>query len=457
MAKQFKLASTIMALVAAMIWTMPTQVSFAAEAAATNTAAKEGFGSGLTNAISDFQSRLPAVFHEPAAADVGNKPRLKTRMYTLTGYTSNGNLDSNQASSAWLARVSPGLSLEMPIGDRLYTEIDYTYSFATIQGRNIHENTNSHHLQGLARYALTDATQLGLKQSIQWSELPGTSAGNMFTLNSTTAEITHRFSDILDAYLSDTYQWFQDETESDEGLFNQQYNDNGVAGGVNYEVTDRITLTPNAGWNIRNFAALDSKDYWQARYQLNGKYELGTQTTLTGFFGHNIRNFSKGSGADDTENNLIWGAGIINNVTHKLSVDLDYTHNAVDTFDTGFLNSTTAEATNADNLDRNFRIMTTHRIKAGTNYYINEKNRVSLWGDLQFVNAAAEDNVVRLNNGDEVTMEFGPTYSYRINEYMNLDVAYTFGRRMFADDSGGGSNRSDYTFNKATAGLNFAL
>jgi len=349
--------------------------------------------------------------------------------------------------------VSPGLTLEMPIGDRLYTELAYNYSFATVQGRRISETTNSHNLSALARYALTDATQLGLKHNIQWSELPGT-IGNMFGLSTTTAEISHKFSDILDAYLSDTFQWFQDETENDEGLFNQQYIDNGVAGGLNYDITDRITLTPSAGWNVRDFSSIEGKDYWQARYQLSSTYELGNQTTLNGHFGHNIRKFSDGS--DQTSNNLLWGAGVVNNVTRKISWNLSYAHDAIDTFDTGFLDRTSTQATNADNVDRNFRIMTSDRVLLGTSYLLNERNRFGLFSDLQFINADAEDNVVRLSDGNEVTMEFGPNYTFSINEYMSLNLNYVFGRRILSEDSGNGG-RGNYTFNRAEAGLNFAV
>lgn len=451
MARKIKFMSALIVSFVAMFAAAPMMQASAAEATGGSNS-KSGFGANLSNAISDFQSSLPSIFHEPNPGDVGNKPRLRPHFYTSTGFTSDANLGTSQDDPAWIARVSPGLTLELPIGERLYTELDYTYSFATVQGRDTNDNTNSHNLSALARYALTEATELGLKHSIQWSQLPGTS-GDMFTLNYTTAEVKHEFSDILDAYLSDTFQWFQDETENDEGLINQEFIDNGIAGGLNYDVTERLTLTPNARWNIRDFSAIEGKDYWQVRYAMAARYELGAQTILYGHFGHNIRKFDEGS--DRTQHDLIWGVGITNNVTRKLSWNLDYAHNVTDTFDTDFVNTDTTEATNQDNLDRNFRQVTTDRIRGEINYILTERNHFGFFTDVQFTNADAQDNVVRLRDGDEITLELGPIYSFRLNQYVNFDVKYTFGRRVRSEDSGGG--RGDYTFHRASAGLNFAV
>jgi len=424
----------------------------AAKTPASSAQSSTGFGSGLSNVISDFQAKLPAMFRELSPEDVGHKPRIKTHFAATSSFTTDADLSKDKAQPAWLARAATGLTLEMPIGDRLYTEVDYTFAYATAQGPHISENTFTHNLSALARYTLTDATQLGLKHNIQWSQVPG-AFKDYFTLSTTTAEVNHRFSDILSGYVQDTFQWFQDRSANTSTRVNQEYIDNGVGSGLSYDVTDRITLKPSAVWNNRNFTQQNGKDYWQVAYQLGAAYKLGSQTSLEAHFGHNFREFSRGFHRAD--NGLIYGVGIANNVTHKLSWHLNYDHSVVDTFDTNFLKNDGAEATNLDNLDRNFRVMSSHRFGSGVKYNLNEKNMFALFGDVQLLNGRAQDNVIRGKSNDEITMELGPSYSFRINKYLSLDFRYVFGRRFESEDSGAG--RPSYTFQKIGGGLSATI
>lgn len=425
-------------------------LGFSADAAATDS--KGGFRSGFSNAISDFQAKLPAIFREPSPEDVGTKPRLKTHFGATTSYTSDADLTTKETNPAWLARVSGGLRLEMPVGDRLYTEVGYTASFGTVQGRGVSANTVSHDLSALARYKLTDATQLGLKHNIQWSQIPN-STDEMFTLSTTTAEVTHKFSDVLTGRLSDTFQWFQDELPTQPGFINQEYVDNTLSTGVDYEMTERINLLPSFGWTIRNFSNIEGKDYDQYRFILGSTYKLGPQTTLSAHGGYNYRRFSNGS--DRGDHAFIYGVGVVNNISQKLSWNANYDYNIQDTFDTNFVNVEGSEATNLDNLDRNFRLIRTHRIGTGATYHLNERNTFSLFAAALFARTDAEDNVIRLTENDETSIEMGPGYSFRINKYISFDLKYIFGRRFTAEDSGSG--RTSYTFHKIGGGITASI
>lgn len=421
-------------------------------AAEADTATKSGgIKNGFSNAISDFQAKLPAMFREPSAEDFGNKPRLRAHFGATSTFTSDANLTDKTTSPAWLARVSSGLTLEMPIGDRLYTEADYTFTYGTAQGGEISESTIGHNAQFLARYKLTDATQLGLKHNINWSQVPGTVDDEMFVLNHTTAEVSHTFSDVLVGNLSDTFQWFDDKHDSTDKDLNNEFIDNTVATGLVYDVSDRISLMPSTSWGIRNFTNIESKDYWQVMYQLGAAYVVGPQTTLNTHVGHNIRQFNQGS--DQNDQAIIYGASIVNSISRKLNWTLSYDRNVADTFDTSFLQRDGREATNIDNLDRNFRVMRTNNFGTGATYRLNERNSFSLFGALQFTETDAEDNVNTLRENDETTFEFGPSYSFRLNKYLSLDLRYTFGRRFSSDDNTTGSGRQNYTFNNIGGGL----
>jgi len=412
-----------------------------------------GFASGLTNAISDFQAKLPAMFREPAPEDFGNKPRLKTHFGATSSFTSDADLTDKETSPAWLARASAGLTLELPIGERLYTEADYTFSFGSAQGGEVSATTVTHNARLLARYKLTEDTQLGLKHNIAWSQIPGTLDEEMFILNSTTAEVSHRFSDILVGNVSDTFQWFEDKNDSTDGSLNQEFMDNTVDAGLAYDVSERVTLSPSASWGIRNFSNIEGKDYWNVAYKLGASYEVGPQTTLYTHVGHNIRQFNQGSNQNDQA--IIYGASVVNSISRRLAWSLSYDRNVADTFDTSFLNREGREATNLDNLDRNFRVMRTNRFGTAASYNMTERHTFRLFGDLLFTETEAEDNVVRLTENDETMLEFGPSYSYRLNKYVSFDLRYVFGRRFSNDDSGSG--RQNYTFNNFGGGLTLSV
>ncbi len=407
-----------------------------------------GWGAGLQDAISDFQSKLPNIFKELTPEDIGNKPHIKTHFGASSSFTSDADLGQNENRPAMLTRISSGLTLQAPIGDRLYTEVDYTFSLASALGTHTHSSTVSHNVSALANYKLTDATSLGLKNNSQWSQLPG-SVDEMFFLNTSDAGVNHRFSDILNGHINDQFQWFRDRAVP----LSQEFIDNGVSGGVDYKISDRVTLSPTTQWNVRHFDDIGSKDYWQYRYALGASYKVGPRTTLAAHAGHNIRQFNEGS--DRTDHSIIYGIGITNSLNKKTSWHLDYNKDTLDTFDTSFVNRETSDATNLDNLDRDFRVVKTHRISTGINYQMAERHSVALFADTQFTRTDAEDNVLRLRENDESAMEFGPSYSYRFNRYISFDLKYVFGERFTSQDSGSG--RGAYTFHKIGGGLTVSV
>jgi len=409
---------------------------------------KSGIGNSLANAISDFQAKLPAIFREPSPEDIGTKPLLKTHFGATSSFTTDANLTTKERNPAWLARVSGGLTLELPIGDRLYTEADYNASYASVQGKGISTNTVSHNLSALARYKLTDATLLGLKHNIQWSQVPD-SIDDMFTLSTTTAEVTHKFSDNLTASLGDSFQWFQDELSTEPGFINQEYFDNTVFATADYVATDRLNLMPKFSWNKRHFSNIETKNYNQFRYDLAAAYELTAQTTLSAHGGYNYRRFSEGS--DRGDHAFIYGIGVQSNVSQKLSWNAGYEYDVQDTFDTNFLTNEGAEATNLDNLDRNFRLLRTHRFGGSVLYHLTERNSFSFFSDVQFVRTDAEDNVVRLRENNEASLEMGPGYTFRLNKYLSFELKYVLGRRFGNTDSDSG--RTAYTFHKIGGGI----
>ena len=396
-----------------------------------------------------FFSGLSDYFSELSPADVGHKPRIRPHIAFTQGFHSNANLGHDQGDPAWQARVAPGITFSIPSG-KLYTEVDYTYGFSTTQGRKTHANINTHNLNALARYDLSADTIIGVGNNIQFSEVPG-EPGEPFILESATAQVKHRISPKLSGSLSDTLQFFEDKSRTRPNDFV----DNGVTGSLSYDVTSDLAAGPSFSWNVRDFQDLDAKDYWQITPGVNVSYRLGPKTTLGGNFGWALRQFSVKQGQNDTQSELVYGASASHKLGQKLIWSVSYAKTITDTFDTSFVFRDKPESSILDNLDREFRVLKSHRLGSSATYNINEKNSVNAFGDFQFISADKKDNFTHKTDGDESAMEIGAGYSYRFNRYITFNALYAFGRRFTAENIP--RTRNDYTFHKATAGVDISI
>lgn len=424
-----------------------------------------GFFSRIGDSLSNLTSGLPSIFQELSPADVGHKPRVKPHFAFNQGFHSNARLGGNQKDAAWQARVAPGITVSIPSG-KLYSEVDYTYGFSTTQGRKTNANINTHNVSALARYDLTADTTLGVANNIQLSEVPG-SGGDTFILETATAQVTHRISPKLTASAWDTFQWFKDQTETETSPFvakdkyNNEFVDNGVGVSLGYDATSDLKVGPSFTWNIRNFDENQDKDYWQITPGVNGSYRLGPKTTVNGNFGWAFRRFDRRGGTTTgrTESELVYGAGFNHKLGRRFIWSVQYAKTIQDTFDTSFVNRDTPEVTALDNLDRDFRVIKSHRVGGSATYNLNEKNSVSAFGDVQFLFAEDDDNTITRRENREKAMEVGARYTYRFNRYITFDVLYAFGRRFERENRPPqpGVGREDYTFHKVSGGVNITV
>ena len=417
--------------------------------------ADEGSSSGSTGKVSGFLNKLkdpfsglPNIFSELSPADVGHKPRIRPHFAFNQGYTSNAQFGQKQADAAWQARIAPGITLSVPSG-KLYTEVDYTYGFSTTQGRKTHANVNTHNISALARYDLTADTTIGVGNNLQLSEVPG-AEGDTFLLETATAQVKHRLSQKLIASLGDTIQVFNDRATNRENDFV----DNGVSAALSYDATADLSVGPTFAWNTRHFDDISAKNYWQIQPGVAGTYRLGPKTTVGGNFDWALRKFEKGT--NDSESELVYGASVTHLLGRKFVWSLNYQKSLQDTFDTGFVFKDTPEVTALDNLDRDFRVVKSHRLGTSATYHINESSSVGAFGDFQFLISDAKDKVVNPNSKNERAMEVGARYTYRITRYINFDILYAFGRRFTSEDNPN-LNRQEYTFHKITGGVNIAV
>lgn len=407
---------------------------------------KVGSGLGRLFGVGD-------LFSELSNADVGHKSRIRPHFAFNQGFLSNARLASNQADAAWQARIAPGITVSIPSG-KLYTEVDYTYGFSTTQGRKTNANINTHNVSALARYDISADTVVGVGNNLQLSEVPGT-VDETFALNTTTAQLKHRLGPKLSASLTDTFQWFNDKATSRQ----HDFVDNGVAVGLSYDVTKDLSVGPTFAWNVRHFEKIDDdfgdlKDYWQITPGILTTYRLGPKTTLTGNFGWAFRRFDKGG--NRTQSELVYGASATHKLGRKLIWSFSYAKTLQDTFDTSFVFRDTPEVTALDNLDRDFRVIKSHRLGASATYILNEKNSIGAFGDVQLLSSDLDDRIIHRDSNDERAMEVGTKYSFRFNRYITFDVLYAFGRRFSVEPSPG-TGRADYTFHKVTGGVNITV
>ena len=383
-----------------------------------------------------------------ATSGWGVTPKIKPHFYASSGFTSDANLgDTINNDHAWIARVAPGITISLPM-ERLYSEVDYTYGFSSIQGSHTHSNNSTHALNALMRYDLTSDTALGASNNLQLSELPG-AGGKLFMLDTAQGQVQHHFSQSLSAELHDVWQWFNSKFSQPPDHRTDEFKDNGFGGSITYNVTPDLDVSPSFNWHVRRFEHFDNKNYWSTEPSLGSSYKLGPKTTVTGNFGWQHLRFT----GDKTEDGLSYGGGIQHLYGRKFVGALNYRRSLQSTFDTNFALQNNALATNLDNLDRDFRVIRTHRINSTGTYNFDERNAFNVFSSFLFANTDAEDNVFEKRDNDEKSMEVGGGYSYRINKYLSLDLGYTFGRRFSTENA----DRGSYTFHKITAGVNVAV
>ncbi len=400
---------------------------------------------------SKWYSSFSKLFSELSAEDVGAKPRIRPHFAFNQGFVSNANLGQSQADAAWGARIAPGISISLPF-DRLYGMVDYTYAFSTFQGRETSANLNTHNLDMLLRYDLTDSTTIGVSNNIQWSDIP-LMPNDTFMLESLVTELNHRFTNKFSSNTKYTFQYFNDRSTSDFTSRENDFSDNGITEALSYDVTRAINVTPSFAWHTRDFKRVRQKDYWQVSPYFDTTYKLGSKTTLGGRFGWAFRQFREG---DDHESELIYGASLSHLMGRKFVWNVNYDKRLTDTYDTDFIYREDAETETLDNYDRNFRVIKTHRISTTADYYFTEKISGGVFGNFQFASGEKEDNVVTRKKNHEKEMEVGVRAGYRINRFLSLNMLYSFGRRFSSNDEETLSRRT-YTFHKVTGGLNIQL
>jgi hypothetical protein len=402
--------------------------------------------------LSSFNTQFREIFAEPSAEDVTHKPRIRPHFVATTGYISNASLRPGQKDHAWQARVAPGLTLSFP-WQKLYTEVDYTYGFNTTQGNRTSANINTHTLNALARYDLSADTVLGVGNNIQWSEIP-LQGGRTFTLETATAQAKHRFGERLDTAVTNTFQWFNDNSKDAPFDQTNEFVDEGIKGEALYKLFDSLSIGPSFGWNIRSFNEREGKNYWQINPALNAFYKLGSKTTFGGNFGWTHRKFTdEGFTVGDTESELTYGASARHVLGRKLIWSIEYQKTLQDTFDTSFILRDDPHAVTQDNLDRTFRVLKSHRIGTSTTYFLTERHSLGAFGDFQFISGDEDDHIVTRTKNHEKAMEIGATYTFRLNKYVNFDLNYIFGRRFSSENN---PNRNEYTFHMVTAGVNIS-
>lgn len=405
-------------------------------------------GNWFSNAVSSVKSSVKDTFSELSSADIGSKPRVKPHFSSNTGWVSDGDLSTTGQQGAWLLRIAPGVTVQLPAGEKLYNELGYTYSFVTTQGaRKTDGHSNGHNINWISRYQAAPDTVIGVGNNAQWSEQPGDFHKNFF-LETANADITQKLGEKLDGKIGYQFQYYKDPTDTDPTTNEQSFTNNQLSALLNYDVLDKLTLSPSFVWDIRSFSKLREKDYKQYTESLGTSYRLGPKTTLNANIGWAFRDFDKGN----NEYELVYGGGVVHTLGSKLVLGLNYQKSLQDTFNSQFVQRVdNPEAGNLDTFDGNFRVVKAHRIDSTATYNFNEKNSLGTFVAFQFVNSDAEDNLKTAEKNDEKTFETGFRYSYRISKYASLDIGYTFGRRFSAMNNSG---RSEYTFNKIDGGLN---
>ncbi len=416
-------------------------------------ATDQGSGGRWSNLGSKLKSAMPKIqnpLSELGSEDAGSKPRITPHLHANSGYTSNATL-KRKAQSAWIANVSPGVSLDLPLSDKLYSSLGYTYTLSETQGKNIHAHSNGHTLEATLKYDLSKDTSFGARNGLYWSELAG-SPGNNYLMEAASAGVKHNFGSRLTGGANYNYEHFRDVTVTNALTPNDTYDDNGATADASYKITDDLAVSPTFAWNIRRFEKVEQKNFWQIAPGVGTEYQLGTKTKIGGNFGWGYRSFSQGDGY---ESELLYGAWLSHLLSRKINWSIKYDKTLQDTFDSRYAKIKSGATTDLDNFDRRFRVVKNHRLSTELGYSINEKNSISTYGAFQFTKADANDNVFTNDENEEQKMSIGIGYNYRLTRYLTFTLGYDFSRNFQTQNNNPFSERYTAHQINAGAGLSF--
>lgn len=354
--------------------------------------------------------------------------KLKPTLSANTEYNSNIDLKNSDHKGSMVYRVTPGVSLQLPL-ERAFLETDLDISYVNVEKG---DNTWAGHGRQLLRYNLSNMTSLGLSYDYSKGELYGSGSGNTFDLQDGLVMMKHQFDPRLAVTLEGDKEKYDTHIKGGSSLFSD-YDENGGKVTVDYKLSPLTALSIGFIYADRDYNDVSEKDYKSFGESLGVSRKLTPRATIGANVGYTDRDYEIGESAKE----LTYGSNLNVILSSFSTLNIDYKHQLQDTFypkDPNILwNAFATDDTLSNLLNENYRYMETDRIGANLIYHLTDKDTLDMAG--AYIKSKSGQDLGALVSTDlqeklkERNYYGGLGFSHKFTSWFSLGLKGTYGVR----------------------------
>jgi hypothetical protein len=354
--------------------------------------------------------------------------RLRPSLSGDAQYMSNINFADKHPKGSMVYRVTPGLSLDVPL-ERLYFGVSADACYTTVDKGD--ETWTSQGHAGI-RYNLTNQTSVGLSHDYSRSDLYGLSSGNTSDLHHSVAMIKHQFSPKLTLSLSGSDDKYGTHVKDGTDKLTD-YKQGEGAMGIEYRLTPRTTFSLGGDYGRRDYKGATEKEYkfWDGTVGITQMLTPRITLGLTG--GYQDRNYKIG---EDTSQ-ITYSSTITVILSNFSTLYISYGHSLQDTFypkDPNILkNPFGVDDTRVNLLNENYKFVKTDHIGLNLTYRLTDKDTLQVGG--AYVKSRSGQDLGGLVSSSlweklkEESYYGGLQFSHKFTSWLALDVIGSYGVR----------------------------
>jgi hypothetical protein len=374
--------------------------------------------------------------------------KIKTSLSASSEYHSNIDLKDHGTKGGMVYRVTPGVTLEIPL-ERLFTQFLADMSYINAEKG---DTTWTGHAKGLMRYNVSDLTSIGISHDYTRGELYNVRSGNSFDLNISQVMIKHQLDPLWSvAVIGDKEKYDTHIKEGSDGYSDYDQLDGQVV--LDYKMTPATTLTYSGKWARRDYKDISEKSYKSVGGEVAIAQRITPRISIGGNGGYVKRDYT---GSDDVRE-ITYGANFNAIVSPLSTLRVTYDHNIQDTFypkdPTVLKNVFGIDDTLVNLLDENYKFVETDRVGVTLDYRMTDKDTLNIGGAYITSDSGSRLSTVSTASPDrlkEKNYYGGLGYSHKFTSWMALDIKGTYGVRNSND-------RNKYDYYTASGGMSLSF
>lgn len=340
-----------------------------------------------------------------------------------TEYFSNIYLTDKNKKGSLVQKVSPGLSVKIPL-ERLYlvTDILSQYNYMN----QTHKHTWEYEGRQLIRYDLSKATSVGASYNYSRGDFFDALPDQQYDLAQTQAMLSHEFSPRLKFTLLGNREEYGTHIKGGKSIYSDytQYD-----GGFNLtgKLTPATTLGASYLYADRSFHDAAIKNYQTQNGSFSITHKITPRTSLGANVGYQFRDYKTGKNASG----ISYGSNLQMILSKVSTLNIDYSHDFQDTFypidQNELRNPFVTNETLSDQLADNYRYLITDSFGASLRYNLTERDMVTVSG--RFLRMTSDQGLgafagTKLKESDYYS---GMDYAHKFAPWLSVNIKGSYG------------------------------